>query len=280
MNLQGSNPGKFYRGPTPDSFNLKIMYQKILQQIGLSEKEAVVYQTLLETGPISAQEVLKKVAQKMATTRPNLYNILAGLKEKGLLAERVKKGKNLFEPESPARLINVFEKATQKASQARKTLEMILPELTSLYNLTTQKPVVQFFEGREGIKKVLADSLTSKHIIYTYANIEAIIKYFDDINRDYVKKRDALGIKKKGIMVDSEFARSYLKNYHRGTTDTRLIDGNLYPFHSVMQIYDGKISYVTLSDKSIIGVIIKDPAIHQMHKSIFEYTWSTAKGID
>lgn len=256
------------------------MYEKILQQIGLNEKEATIYQTLLETGPIEAREILKKVSPKMETTRPNLYNILAALKQKGLLIEKVKKGKTLFEPESPTKLLEVLEESVKRTNQAQQNLAMALPELTSLYNLTTQKPVVQFFEGREGIKKVLADSLTSKHTIYTYANIEAIIKYFDDINRDYIKKRDALGIKKKGIMVDSEFARSYLKNYHRGTTDTRLIDGNLYPFHSVMQIYDGKISYVTLSDKSIIGVIIKDPAIHQMHKSIFEYTWSTAKGID
>jgi len=68
-----------------------------------------------------------------------------------------------------------------------------------------------------------------------------------------------------------------MKDYHRDTTDTRFIDGKLYSFHAVMQIYDSKISYITLSDKSIIGVIIADQTIYQMHKSIFEYTWSTAK---
>lgn len=252
------------------------MYQKILQQIGLNEKEAVVYQTLLETGPVAAQEILKTVAKKMTTTRPNLYNILAALKEKGLLTEKVKKGKNLFEPESPARLVNVFEEAAQKASQARKNLEIILPELTSLYNLTTQKPAVQFYEGIEGIKTVLADSLTSKQMIYTYADMEAIIKYIDSINKEYAKKRDAMGIKKRGIMIDSKFARDYLKNYYKSTTDTRFIDHRLYPFNSIMQIYDNKISYITLSDKGMIGVIIQDPNIYQMHKSIFEHNWVNA----
>jgi sugar-specific transcriptional regulator TrmB len=172
------------------------MYEKILQEIGLNEKEAIVYQTLLETGPMSARAILKKVSQKMATTRPNLYNILTALKQKGLLLEKVKRGKNLFEAESPTKLVNVFEETAHKTDQAQKNLAMALPELTSLYNLTTQKPVVQFFEGVEGIKKVLDDSLTSKQMIYTYADIEAIVKYIDKINREYVGKRDRLGIKK------------------------------------------------------------------------------------
>lgn len=256
------------------------MYEKILQQIGLNEKEAIIYQTLLETGPMEAREILKKISKTVKTTRSNLYNILSGLEDRGLLMEKIKKGKNIFEAESPVKLTNVLEDSIKKTNQAQQNLAIAMPELTSLYNLTTQKPVIQFYEGIEGIKKVLADSLASKQMIYTYADIEAIVKYFDEINKDYVKKRDALGIKKRGIMVDTEFARNYLKNYHRGTTDTKLIDGKLYPFHSVMQIYDGKISYVTLSDKSIIGVIIEDPIIYQMHKSIFEYNWSTAKDIN
>jgi sugar-specific transcriptional regulator TrmB len=256
------------------------MYEKILQQIGLNEKEAIIYETLLESGPIEAREILRKVSPKISTTRSNLYNILTALKERGLLIEKVKKGKNLFEAESPTKLLKVMEAAVQITNQAQQSLAMALPELTSLYNLTTQKPVVQFYEGVDGIKKVLADSLTTKQIIYTYADIEAIVKYIGDINKDYAKKRDRLGIKKRGIMIDSEFARKYLKDYYRGTTDTRLIDGTLYPFHSIMQIYDGKISYITLSAKTMIGVIVADPSIYQMHKSIFEYTWSTAKDLD
>ena len=243
----------------------------------MNEKEAAVYNTLLETGPASAQEILKKVAPKMATTRSNLYNILAGLKSKKLVAEKIRKGKNMFEPEPPARLVEVIEDTVKRTNQAQQSLAVALPELTSLYNLTTQKPAVQFFEGVEGLKKVLADSLTAKQMICAYSDIEAIVKYFNEINREYVKKRAALGIKKKSIMIDSEFARNYMKDYHRDTTDTRFIDGKLYSFHAVMQIYDSKISYITLSDKSIIGVIIADQTIYQMHKSIFEYTWSTAK---
>ncbi|MFH1522228.1 MAG: hypothetical protein ABIE43_00225, partial [Patescibacteria group bacterium] len=109
---------------------------------------------------------------------------------------------------------------------------------------------------------------------------EAVVKHIDKINQEYVKKRDKLDIKKRMILIDSPFTRNYLKNYHRETTDMRLIDYKLFPFNSVMQIYNNKISYITLSDTGKIGVIIEDKNIYQMHKSLFEFTWSKAKSFD
>lgn len=72
------------------------MYEKILQEIGLNEKEAVVYETILETGPVEARKILKKISKKIKTTRSNLYNILASLKKKELLIEKTKKRENFI----------------------------------------------------------------------------------------------------------------------------------------------------------------------------------------
>ena len=80
-------------------------------------------------------------------------------------------------------------------------------------------------------------------------------------------------------MLDTPFARDFLKDYHKQTTDIRLIKQDSSPFHSVMQIYDNKISYITLSDKEMIGVIIEDPHIFEMHKYLFEYSWDKAESL-
>ena len=116
-----------------------------------------------------------------------------------------------------------------------------------------------------------------KEIIYAYSDIEAVVKFIDKINKEYVKKREELKIKKKAILIDSPFARNYLKDYHLAITENKFIDYKLFPFNSLMQIYDNKIAYVTLSDKSKIGVIIEDKNIYQMHKSLFEFIWTHAK---
>ena len=46
-----------------------------------------------------------------------------------------------------------------------------------------------------------------------------------------------------------------------------------------MQIYDGKISYISLSEGQMIGTIIEDQAIYKMHKALFDFTWSRAENI-
>jgi hypothetical protein len=122
--------------------------------------------------------------------------------------------------------------------------------------------------------RVLEDSLTSKTEIYSYADIEAIQKYIPTVNKKYVKKRNDLKLKKKGIALDTPFTRKFLKDYYPGITETKLIDTKDAPdFQTVMQIYDGKISYLTLSEKKKMGVIIEDRHIYNMHKYLFEYLW-------
>lgn len=252
------------------------MYKDIFTQIGLSANEAIVYEYLLKNGESPAGVIIKKTPLK----RGVVYNTLADLIKKELVLEKAKDKIAFFSPNHPDILREFIDGQEAQIKKAKKTLEVNLPPIISSFNLVSGRPGVRYFEGIDGIKKVLADSLTASGTICAYSDIEAIVKYIDDINKDYVAKRDKLGIAKKGIVIDSPFAREYLKNYHLQTTYTRFIDYKLYPFNSVMQIYDGKISYITLSDVSKIGVIIEDQNIFQLHKSIHEYMWERAMAFD
>jgi HTH-type transcriptional regulator, sugar sensing transcriptional regulator len=252
------------------------MYKDLFIQCGLNPNEAVVYEYLIKNGESPASDIIKKTPLKRGVT----YNVLAGLVKKGLVIESRKKKIAYFSPEHPDKLTDYLSGQGGNIQKAQKDLNANISDITSQFRLVSGKPGVKFFEGINGIKKVLEDSLTSKSPIDTYADIEAIVKYIDKINREYVKERDKLDIKKRAVILDSIFSRNYLKNYHRETTDMKFISQNLYPFNSIMQIYDGKISYITLSDKSMIGVIIEDKNIYQMHKSIFQYTWDNAKNFN
>lgn len=252
------------------------MYKDIFTQLGLSPNEATVYECLLKNGQSTVGEIIKKTPLKRGVA----YNILSDLIKKDLVSEKKIKvggGKEKvahFIPNHPEKLRDYLENKKGQFQKIENTLNANLPSLVSDFNLISGKPGVRFFEGIEGVKKVLEDSLVAKELIYSYADLEAVVKHIDKINKDYVKKRDELGIRKRVIFIDSPFTRSYLKNYHRETTFMKFIDHKLYSFNSVMQIYDGKISYITLSKKSKIGVIIEDKNIYQMHKSLFEYAWS------
>jgi HTH-type transcriptional regulator, sugar sensing transcriptional regulator len=249
------------------------MYEQFLQQIGLSKEQALVYNALILRGLLPARLIIQKVGLK----RGLVYKILDQLIEMGLIEKRDNIAKiSLFCVTHPSSLNTIIEKRSQEIINARTSLDSITNKLVSDYNLMSGKPNVQFFEGVEGMKKVLEDSLSAQTEIYSYADIEAIQKYIPDINADYVKKRDKFNIKKKAILLDTPFARSFLKDYFTGVTDIRLIKTPTTPFQTVMQIYDNKVSYITLSDKEMIGVIIEDKHIYAMHRDLFEYTWGTA----
>ena len=260
------------------------LYKDLFTSLGLSQNEALVYEYLLKNGNSPAADIIKKTPLK----RGVIYNALESLIKKDLIGEqRVSSGGqqgakkiSQFSPNHPQKLEAYLENEKKKIAETEKTLNANFSAILSDFNLVSGKPGVKFYEGLEGIKKVTEVSLTAKSTIYSYADIEAIEKYVSAINRDYVRKREKLNIKKRGIVIDSPFTRNFLKDYYLDITDTKFIDHKLFPFNTVMQIYDDKISYITLSEKNMIGILIEDKNISQMHKSLFEFAWLYAKSMD
>ncbi|MFA6006513.1 MAG: helix-turn-helix domain-containing protein [Candidatus Paceibacterota bacterium] len=253
------------------------IYKENLVQIGLSDKEAVVYEALLGGKENSIGQLLHKIPE---IKRPNMYALLYSLKGKGLVQEVEKKGKKVFTPESPQKLVDFVDARGFEYEQARTNLDSALPSLISQFNLASGKPNVQFYEGEKGMEKVVFDSLTSKTEILSYVDHEAVEKYFASFNSRYVAERIKKNIKKKIIALDTPSIREAAKTrYNPEYTDARVISASKYAFATVMQIYDGKVSYQTLDEKQLVGVIIQDERIYKMHKALFEYTWETAENI-
>jgi len=244
------------------------MYEKLLSAAGLNEKEALIYEQMLASGQATATQIYRKTPFK----RGLVYKLLDQLTEKQLIQKIELPGRSvLFRVEHPVKITELVDNEAEKLRQYQKSIEKLLPQLVSHYNLAFNKPGIQFFEGEEGIKKVIFDTLTAKDVIYTYAAA---------INAAYIKKRARLGLNKKVIAIDSPFARNFFSQYHKAITDTRFLDYRAYPFSSVMQIYDDKVAYISLSEETHVAVLIADKNIYQMQKTLFEHTWDTAMPYD
>ena len=242
------------------------------QQAGLTRDQAALYGALLSKGALPA----RKATLEAGVSRTLGYAVLDQLIALGLVQKDEKSSKiALYTPSHPSVLQDRIE-AEQKASErAAAALKTILPDLSSAFNLATGKPGVRFYEGLEGIKEVLEDTLTAKDTIYSYVDLEMIEKNIGDLNRAYVAKRERLGLKKKGLLLDTQENRFLLEGYHVKVTDAKLIKADVAPFKTVMQIYDGRISYFTLGTEQLVGVIITDPHIFEMHKTLFELVWNS-----
>lgn len=248
------------------------MYIQLLKNAGLSEIQAETLNFLLKNGESKALDIAKSTTR----ARGVVYKALDELMELKLVEKIEKSGKvAVFRAEHPTKIEDFFiEKEIQTKKQKSEFLET-LPEIISIYNLASNKPGVKFLEGEDGVRIALYDTLKSSTEIYTFADLKAINENLKEINEEYSKKRENLGIKKKIIVSDSEENRKFFENFNSRTTQVRFIRKEYYPFKTGMQIYSNKVSYQTLGAENKIAVIIEDKNIYEMHKLFFEYMWET-----
>lgn len=249
------------------------MHKDLFIELGLSQNEAIIYEYLLINGESLAGNIIKKTPLK----RGVVYNALTDLVKKDLIKQSKKDGILSFSPNHPDKLREYVENREREAKKAEISLESQMPMLLSSFNLISNQPGIRIYEGKDGLKKVLNDSLSSRTEILTYADIFGMEKYLGRANDEYVKHRKELNIKKRGIVADTPYAREYLKDYDRDVTDIKFVDGEKYPMFIEMEIYDNKVSFMTFSEKKLIGVIIENEEMYKTQRSIFEIVWKNVE---
>jgi len=243
-----------------------------LVSAGLEEQEALVYELLLQKGELRAGEIIKKTALK----RGNVYNILKSLISSGFVEEFDVNGINHYRPLHPSKIANAFEHKIEEIEQKKSVFENVLPDLVSLYKLNQYKPTIRYFEGEQGVKNAIHDMLKSTETIYTYGDIFAVTKYIADINKKHSDERKRLRIQKRVLLFNTEESDALLKSLRSDEfTEYRVLKNQQTKeeVQSVIEIYDDKVEYLTVSDAHKIAVILQDARIAKMHRILFENDW-------
>lgn len=249
-------------------------YQETLEHAGLSGAQAEVYSALLTHGKQTAGALTKRVEIK----RGLVYKVLEDLMALGLV-EKEGEGNEVtqFFPRHPSLLLDMVEKKTRELKSAEVSLGGVLPILVSRFNLSSGGPGIRIYEGEEAVVKTMEDSLLAKNIIRSYVDVEAVEKNLKERNAQYMKKRERLQVAKRLLVVDNPFTRELYAKEKSLITDVRFIPRGGVLCEVAMQIYDGKVSYLTLLPKVAIGVVIEDPRIFQMHAFLFDALYEKAE---
>lgn len=242
-----------------------------LVKAGFEPSVAEIYTVLVESGELSVGQIV----EKSKLSRAGAYDALNLLLAQGYLEYR-KEGRNAFyKAVHPDKLYGLVEEKKREAALLEDEMKNAIKSLTGAFNLTQNKPGVRFFDGRDGFKEALYDSLTSKEPIYAYVDLEAVKKYVDDINKPYAAERIKRGVMKKLLVLDTPATREYLQAQGTGSTEYKFLPKTLCQFFTGVEIYDGKVSYFTLREDKIFAVIIQDKDIYQFHRAMFEMLWSS-----
>lgn len=235
-----------------------------LQQIGLNGSRAKFYLAALELGEAPVTEIARKAGLRRTTA----YQLLPRLLEEKLVTTVQKHGKVYVAGEEPRRLLRLFE-------ERERLLGTILPELNSLYNRSPIKPKIRYYEGRDGLATVLADTLECHSRQLCAILSMADLRDAPGHQEEYIAERVRRGIHLRVI-------RSRAKEVGDGlwpTCAAELRQLRYAPsgivFSMTTWIYDDKVSLIS-SVRENFGMIIESGEYSQTMTNLFDVLWAAS----
>lgn len=233
-----------------------------LKEFGLDEKKAKIYLALLELGSAKAHEI----AHKAKVTRPTAYDILEKLSLDGLIGVYEKHAIRYYIANNP-------EKIKRQLQEKERTFDAILPELKSIYNTLQAKPKITYYEGVEGIKTVLDDTISGKEkLLRGILSMDDLFKipgkkFMDDYVQRRVGARYMLRvIRSKPKEISETWFTNPLEYRELRYSPPSMV------FTMTTYIYDNKVALIS-SKKENFGMIIESEEFHGTMSHMFEALW-------
>lgn len=235
--------------------------------LGLKTNEAKVYLACLKMG----QPTVGQIADTTDVQRTFIYDILEELQDKGLISQvEVGKVKHFS-----ALSVEKFKKwQEEKLAKFQK----ILPELKALEKSVGDRPHVQFFEGLDGIKMALGDTLKQPKgsKILAYATGEGVYEQIPEFLNKYLKERVKKKISVRCLAPDNLVNREHVKHDKEVMRKTILLPEKKFPFTNEIDIYGNKVAIMSLQGE-ILAVIIESESVTKTQRAIFELAWMGAE---
>jgi sugar-specific transcriptional regulator TrmB len=249
--------------------DIEMQIKEFLQKFDIDGKKADVYLAVLELGSGTANEIAKKSEIKRTTC----YDVLQDLEKPGLVYETSKGKKRLFVAEDP-------EKLRKKISEKEKLLDEMLPELRSFYNIKGTKPKIRFYEGKEGLREVYADTLNYSGEMLVFASEDVAKILGMNWTNDYLAKRVKKELRVRAIMPKTKIIeQDFVSKDQKQLRASKLVDAKKYPFSIEINIY-GHQKVALMSSREEMGIIIEGAEIYNTLKLIFELLWDNLPEIE
>lgn len=238
----------------------KNLSKNILEKLGFNPDESRIYLCLIELGPSSISDIVRKVGLH----RPTVYKSLPNLIGRGLVSVMPKGKYKQYVPESPEKLEKIL-------TELEDDFNVEIHALQESFAAHGRKPIVTFAEGDKAIKDLFSDvihSLKKNEVYYRYSSALTLArkKYLPN---DYRQVRDRKNLERYVISDES------------GKTSTRKLGRfmkfippgvNLFDLNITQVIYGNRVSFIDYKSKTV--VTIENPMIAEFQKKLFKLLYS------
>jgi len=248
------------------------MFEKFLEELGLSEKEAQVYVALLQF----ENAAINEIAAKTKINRTTVYPVLDSLQKKGLVSEIHENKKSSYQAAPPERLETYVERQKIMFEEQSLRLKDMIPQMKSIQREQGEKPIIKLFQGRDGAISAYKEFFNFPESVekenFTFFNDDMLhgvftdeeIRHFREIRKNKKVKATVVYTRESGDR-DFEAARTSVR-----------LDEKKYPLLCDISAIDDTVIISTLG-KDVSSLIIKSRDIADTLKSLARYITQSGK---
>jgi len=235
-----------------------------LKEYGLNDKETTVYLATLKLGSSKVNEIAKEAKLIRETT----YFVLGSLSGKGLVNHVIKQKVRFFEASSPKKFLS-------NLNEREEMIKSVLSEMLEIEKLVTEKPSVELFEGKEGLKTVVDDFVDTKKPIFAFSCTQSFIEKLTYYFPQYIERRAKAKIPIKVITEKTKLTVDMRAKDGVECREMRFVDKK-YQFKNAIFLFGDKIAILDL-EKNMVGIVIKSKDVYKTFKTIFDIAWETSQ---
>jgi len=175
------------------------MNKEVLRKIGLTNSEIKVYIDIIKHEDSLASEISNRVK----ISRTYIYDSIRNLIDKGLISYVFKNNRKYFKALKLEKLLEYFNDQILSMKNEKQEIKKLILELKPTQKPPQKKPLVEIFEGKEGLKTILNDIIKTKKDAVGWGHTTKVKRHLPDwFLKRYLKERD-----KKGIKVRQLYAK-------------------------------------------------------------------------
>lgn len=241
--------------------------EKILKELGFSERETKVYLALLELGSIT----VGPIAAKTRIQHAKVYQTLEKLIDKGLASYIIKSKTKYFQAQSPKRILSSLK-------EKEREFLAILPRLEEKQEFSKEPQVARVHEGYKAIKAMfesIIEGLNKNSHYYVFAFKEEYLhsplasRFLRQVHMQLAEKKVD-----DRLIANSSIKKDFKKNY-AGIKNLKAKFTNLNLPLGLMIIDNKVINWVWGKRPTAIEITSKQ--IASQYQKFFLEIWKTSK---
>ncbi len=243
-----------------------------LEKIGMSPGEIKVYLALSKLG----ESTVTPIVYESRVSKSKIYDILERLIDKGLAGYVVKNNIKYFVASDPHAILEYVERKENELSNAKKSVERILPGLLMSREDTQNKRLVEVYEGFLGMKTVreeLMDSFRRGDTLLVLGAPKAANDKWEGWLLDFHRKRVRKGVSMRIIYNADALEYGKVRSRMKLTTVRYFSNDLVSP--NWIDIFPNSVMFGIVSPKPL-AFVIRNREIADSFRSYFEVMWNNS----